>query len=52
MTQPTDPVTGTPFKAHRRYYLALKIVMLVLALGLALKLFGLADPIARFFAGS
>lgn len=40
MTRSPDPGSGAPFKAHRRYYLALKVLVVVAAFVLALKLLG------------
>lgn len=38
---PDDPSVRPPFWRHRYYYLALKIVVLIVAFGVALKLLGL-----------
>lgn len=39
MSAPVDPESGPPFKAHRRYYLVLKVVILVIAVALAWRWF-------------
>jgi hypothetical protein len=39
---PSDPSVRPPFWKHRYYYLALKIIVLVAAVVLALRWFGLA----------
>lgn len=41
MTTP-DPNVRPPFWKHRTYYLVLKIVVLIVALALALRWFGIA----------
>ena len=38
--QPPDPNARPPFWRHRYYYLALKILVLVVAAGVALRLIG------------
>ena len=40
MTNQSDPNARPPFWRHRYYYLALKIVVLVAALAIALRLLG------------
>ena len=37
---PNDPRVRPPFWQHRYYYLALKILVLIVALGVALRLLG------------
>jgi hypothetical protein len=39
---PSDPNVRPPFWKHRYYYLALKVIVLLVALALALRWFGMA----------